>query len=159
MSRHVLGEVVGQGALHADHVLELLQLAVGRQVAAHQQIADLLEAETVVFFQTVDKVIDVVAAIGQAALDGFAFALVQDVAVNVAEVGRTDQNAGAVRITQAALDAVAGEQVGRDLVMQTEALAQLLQLLFFYKIRLNIHPAFPFLFRLRLVKRPAAAPG
>lgn len=37
--------------------------------------------------------------------------------------------------------------------MQAEAFAEFLQLFFFYKIRLNVHPAFPFLFPRRPSRR------
>lgn len=150
---HILGEVVRQRALQTDDVLELLELAARRQFAAHEQIADLLEAEAVLALETVNEIIYVITPVGQAAFDRFALALVEDVAVHVAEVGRADQNAGAVRVSQAALDSVTGVQVRRELVMQAEAFAEFLQLFFFYKIRLNVHPAFPFLFPRRPSRR------
>ena len=150
---HILGEVVRQRALQTDDVLELLELAARRQLTAHEQIADLLEAEAVLALETVNEIIYVIAPVGQAAFDRLALALVEDVAVHVAEVGRADQNAGAVRVSQAALDSVTGVQVRRELVMQAEAFAEFLQLFFFYKIRLNVHPAFPFLFPRRPSRR------
>ena len=74
-----------------------------------------------------DQVVHIIAAVGQAALDRLALALVEYVAVNVAQAARADQDARAVRVAQAALDAEAGIQIRRDLVMQAEALAELLQ--------------------------------
>ena len=80
-------------------MLELLELAARRQLAAHEQIADLLEAEAILALETVNEIIYVIAPVGQAAFDRLALALVEDVAVYVAEVGRADQNAGAVRVS------------------------------------------------------------
>ena len=98
-------------------MLEFLELPAVGQRAAHQQIAHFLKAEAVFLLQTVDQIVYVIAAVGQAAFDRLALALVEDVAVYVAQTARADQHAGAVRIAQAALDAVAGIQVGRDLVV------------------------------------------
>ena len=142
---HIFSEIVRQRALEADGVLELFQLAAGGQRAAHQQVADLFKAEAVLLIHAVDQVVNIVAAVGQAAFDRFAFAFVEYVAVYVAQTARADQDAGAVRVAQAALDAVAGVQLGWDLAVHAEALAELLQKFFFYKIRLNRHPARPLL--------------
>ena len=157
---HILGEVVRQGALQADRVLELLELAAVRQLAAHEQIAHLLKPEAVFLLQAVDQVVDVIAAVGQAAFDRLALAFVEYVAVYVAQIARADQHAGAVRIAQAALDAEPVEQLGRDLAVRPEAVAQLAQQFLAYKIRLNRHPPFSFLmplyFRMNIFYRNPA---
>ena len=76
---HILGEVVRQRALQTDDVLELLELAARRQLAAHEQIADLLEAEAVLALETVDEIIYIIAPVGQAAFDRLTLALVDDI--------------------------------------------------------------------------------
>src|SRR5699024_9610332 len=103
-------EVIRQRALQTDRVLELRQLAAVGQRAAPQQVADLLEAEALFLIHAVDEVVDVVAAVGQATLDRLALALVEYVAVDVAQVARADEHARAVRVAQAALDPEAGVQ-------------------------------------------------
>ena len=108
-------------------MLKFRQLTAARQLAAHKQITDLLKAEAVFLLQTVNQIVYIISAIGQAAFDRLALALVEYVAVNVAQAARADQDARAVRVAQAALDAEAGIQIRRDLVMQAEALAELLQ--------------------------------
>ncbi len=113
--------------------------------AAHQQVADLLKAEAVFLLEAVDQVVYIIAAVGQAAFDRFALALVEYVAVYVAQTARADQDARAVRVAQAALDAVTGVDAGRNLAVQAKTLAEFVQKLFFNIIRLNRHPAFPFL--------------
>ena len=139
---HILGEVIRQRALQTDRVLELRQLAAVGQRAAHQQVADLLEAEALFLIHAVDEVVDVVAAVGQTALDRLALALVEYVAVDVAQIARADEHARAVRVAQAALDPEAGVQLGWDAAVLSEALTELVQEFFVYVIRLNRHPAF-----------------
>ena len=141
---HILGEVVRQGTLQTDGVLKFRQLTAARQLAAHKQITDLLKAEAVFLLQTVNQIVYIISAIGQAAFDRLALALVQNIAVYVAQMRSTDQNTGTVRVTQAALDAVARKQIRWELVVHTKALTQFMQKFFLYIIRLNRHSAFSF---------------
>ena len=67
-----------------------------------------------------------------------------DITVYIAQMRSTDQNTGTVRVTQAALDAVARKQIGWELVVHTKALTQFMQKFFLYIIRLNRHSAFSF---------------
>ena len=66
---HILGEVVRQGTLQTNGMLKFRQLTAARQLAAHKQITDLLKAEAVFLLQTVNQVIYIISAIGQAAFD------------------------------------------------------------------------------------------
>ena len=141
---HILGEVVRQGTLQTNGMLKFRQLTAARQLAAHKQITDLLKAEAVFLLQTVNQVIYIISAIGQAAFDRLTLALVDDITVYIAQMRSTDQNTGTVRITQAALDAVARKQIGWELVVHTKALTQFMQKFFLYIIRLNRHSAFSF---------------
>ena len=114
---HVLGEVVGQLACNADGLPEIVELLCSGQFAGEQQERGFAISEAVFGFETVQQVVDINPAIGQAALDWFALALVYQVAVYIAQAGDAGEHAGAVRIPQAALDAVAAEQLGTDVVI------------------------------------------
>ena len=103
---HVLGEVVGQGTRLTDHCSEEAELLAGGQTAGQQQVADLAKAEAVLVLEGVEQVVQIDAAIGQLALDGFALTFVEQVAMNVTKTGDTGHNACAVRVSQAALDIV-----------------------------------------------------
>ena len=125
-------------------MLKFRQLTAARQLAAHKQITDLLKAEAVFLLQTVNQIVYIISAIGQAAFDRLTLALVQNIAVYVAQMRSTDQNTGTVRVTQAALDAVTRKQIRWELVVHTKALTQFMQKFFLYIIRLNRHSAFSF---------------
>ena len=91
-----------------------------------------------------NQIVYIISAVGQAAFDRLALALVQNIAVYVAQMRSTDQDTGTVRVTQAALDAVTRKQIRWELVVHTKALTQFMQKFFLYIIRLNRHSAFSF---------------
>ena len=123
---HVLGEAVGQRPAFAHQGGELLQLPGGGQVAEQQQVAGLLETRTVLLLQAGDQVGDVDAAVDQAALVRDDVALVDDVAVHVADLGEAHQHTGTVLVAQAPLHGVLLVELHGDAVALLRLPGQLL---------------------------------
>ena len=114
---HIFGKVVRQGALQPDRVLEFLQLAAVGQGAAHQEVPYFLKTKAVFLLEPMDQIVYIITAVGQAAFNRLALALVEYVTMYITQMARPNQYACAIRIAQTALDAEAGEQFRRDTVV------------------------------------------
>ena len=92
------------------------QLCGSRQMAEEQQIAALGKAEAPLGNEVAAQIAHTVAAIVKLALNGGAFPLVNDVAVDIGDACHARHHARAVGLTQAALDAVVIKGRAWDLV-------------------------------------------
>ena len=101
---HVLGEVLRQRGVGVQDGVEHLILLARGELAQQQKVGDLGEAEALFADVGVHKVGQVVAAVDQAALHGDAVTVNDAVAEDVADLGAADHDAGAVVVSQAALD-------------------------------------------------------
>ena len=103
---HVLGEPGGHGACAGHDVVESLLLRLRGQRAEQQQIRDLLIAERAAFPMGLDNILDADAAVIELAGHGNAFAVHHIIALHAADLADADEHARAVRVAQAALDAL-----------------------------------------------------
>ena len=95
----------GRGAVLCQQLTELVQLLLGGQAAEQQQPDDLFKHKAVVAVGLVHDLIDVHAAVDQAARNGNDMPfLILFVAHNVTDIGQACQHTGAIRVAQAALD-------------------------------------------------------
>ena len=101
---NVADEVGGQVAAFGQHTGEIGQLGGGGQIAHQQQVSGLLKAIALAA-QAADEIIDIVAAVPQLAFAGDLFAVALLKGVDAGNVGDAGQNALAVLVAQAALDA------------------------------------------------------
>ena len=101
---HVLSEVLRQRGVGVQNGVEHLILLARGELAQQQKVGDLGEAEALFADVGVHKVGQVVAAVDQAALHGDAVTVNDAVAEDVADLGAADHDAGAVVVSQAALD-------------------------------------------------------
>ena len=103
---HVLGEPGWHGACAGHDVVEALLLRLRGQRAEQQQIRDLLIAERAAFPMGLDNILDADAAVIELAGHGNAFAVHHIIALHAADLADADEHARAVRVAQAALDAL-----------------------------------------------------
>ena len=106
---NVLGVAGRQTTVGVKQRVELRKLRLGWQLTEKQQIDALLKAVPTLRRVALDQLRHVVAAVFELALVGHLFALVDDVAVRVAYARDAGCDAGAVGLTQTALDAIAVE--------------------------------------------------
>ena len=112
----MLGEAIGQLALLVDGGLEQQQLLARGQLAAHQQVRDLLEPETALAEYVLHEVFDIVAAERQVAVNRHLAVVGDDVTVDVGDIGDTRHNARAIGVAQATLHARAREETRVDCI-------------------------------------------
>ena len=96
-----------------EHVVLLL---IG-QVAEEQQVRDLRKAEALLADVAVHQVGQVVAAVDQAAGHGYALAVLDGIAEDIADGRAADHDAGAVVVAQAALDVAVRPRLEIQVVM------------------------------------------
>ena len=101
---HVLHEALGQLPRLEEHILKLIQLLPGGELAHQQQEHHLGEAEGLVLAMGFHNIFHADAAVVQLAGGGHALAVLDGVALDRADVGDAQQDAGAVCIAEAALD-------------------------------------------------------
>ena len=124
-SIHGIHKALWQGTVLCQDLAEVIQLFPGGQAAEQQQPDHFFKHEAVVAVRLVHDLIDVDAAVDQLAGNGDDVPLlILFVAHNIAHIGQACQNAGAIRIAQAALDAqpLAGFRI--DVVVCHVLLAQ-----------------------------------
>ena len=112
----IAGEVGGQIAAGGQRAAEGGQLLLGGQIAQQQQIGRLLKGKALAA-QPADEVIDIIAAVPQPARAGHLLAVAPGEGVDAGDAGQPHQHALAVLVAQAALDVVALELLGADLVV------------------------------------------
>ena len=117
---HVLVEPVWQAARALQQAVEARLLLARRQFAEQQQIGDLLVAEGAAFVVGVHDVLHADAAVIQLAGDRNAHAVLDVVALHAADVAHADDDAGAVGIAQAALDAWVVQTRFGDAVLRSD---------------------------------------
>src|SRR5699024_5050721 len=103
------------------------------------------KTKAVFLLEPMDQIVYIITAVGQAAFNRLALALVDFVTMYITQMARPNQYACAIRIAQTALDAEAGEQFRRDTVVLPEAVAELPQKFLAYIISLHRHTIVPFL--------------
>ena len=102
---HGIHEAVGQGPVLGQQLTELVQLALVGQTAEQQQPDDLFEDEAVVAVGLLHDLLDVDAPVDQLAGDWDDVPLlILFVANDIAYIGQTGEDAGAIRVPQTALD-------------------------------------------------------
>ena len=110
----VLLEPVGERALRVERGGELRELVLRGEVAHEKQEADLLEAEAALGLEAADDVADLDAAVEQAPGDRDDLLLEDGVADDGRDGREADEDAGAVRVAEAALDVVDAVEVRVD---------------------------------------------
>ena len=106
LEQNILCKAGRQTAVCRNDVIKLGKLRIGGQVTEEEQEGAFLKAESAICSKVRNQIVDVVAAIAQHALCSLLFALVDHVAVRVADFGNACGHTGAIHLTQAALDAV-----------------------------------------------------
>jgi hypothetical protein len=101
---HVLGEVVGQGAVLGQNAAKSPQFLPLGQLPEQQQIGRLLKAEAVIGAEAGDDITDFDAPVKELALHGDLLAVLHIVAPDVADLGHSRHHAGAVGVAQTPLD-------------------------------------------------------
>ena len=112
---HVLGgilhddifrEILRQLAVFVKQLADAVVLTLIRQFTENQQPDDLLVGEAAFAAAAGDDIRNIHAAVGQAALIRHLVTVVDQIAVDIADVRQTGHDAGAVPVAQTALDAV-----------------------------------------------------
>ena len=115
---HGVHEAFRQGAVLCQDLTEIVQLLPVGQAAEQQQPNHLFKHKAVVAVGLVHDLVDVDAAVDQLAGSGDHMAfLILLITYNVADIGQASQNAGAVRVAQAALDAQTLTRLRVDVVI------------------------------------------
>ena len=120
MEDHILGEVGRQGAQLGEHMVEIRQLFSGGQSPEEEQIGRLLKAEPPLGHKAVDQVLDTDAPVDEPALHGYSLAVLDVVALDVADLGDAGHNARAVGVAEAPLNVDMLVIGGIDIVMLLE---------------------------------------
>ena len=103
---HGVHEAFRQGAVLCQDLTEIVQLLPVGQTAEQQQPDHLFKHKAVIAVGLVHDLVDVHTAVDQLAGSGDHMAfLILLITHNVTDIGQASQNAGAVRVAQAALDA------------------------------------------------------
>ena len=121
---HVLRKARGHGPRAGHHVAEAPLLRRRRQMAEQQQIRDLLIAERAARLMRVDDILDADAAVIELAGHRHPFAVHHVIALHAADLADADDDAGAVGVAKAALDALVGKIVRVDRVFPGDGVAQ-----------------------------------
>jgi len=124
LENHVLGEGVGHRPGGGEDAHELLLLLLARQMAQQQQIGDLLVAEGAVFPVRLDDVLYADAAVVEFAGHRHAHAVLHAVALDAADLADTDDDTGAVGVSEASLDVLILKGLRRDGVFLGDVRAQ-----------------------------------
>ena len=117
---HVLGEVYRQGPELGEDGIEIGELLPGGQGAEEQEVGGLLEAEAALGGEAVDQVLHVDAPVNEPALHGGALAVLDVVALDVADLGDARHDAGAVGVPEPPLHVDVFIMAGIDVVMLLE---------------------------------------
>ena len=117
---HILGEVGRQGAQLGEHMVEIRQLFSGGQSPEEEQIGRLLKVEPPLGHKAVDQVLDTDAPVDEPALHGDPLAVLDVVALDVADLGDAGHNARAVGVAEAPLNVDMLVMGGIDIVMLLE---------------------------------------
>ena len=115
-------------AQHCQHIGKFLQLPARGQVPHEQQEGALLKPEASLRDATFQQVAYIVPAVFQHAVNRALFALVDHIAVCIADAGHAGGHAGSVRLAQSALDLVAVKCGGGDCVGGAARVQQIAEL-------------------------------
>ncbi len=104
---HGGGEAVRQLALGVNDLDEGIKLGLRGKLAHKQQIGDFFKGKATIARLVAEEVVEVVAAQAKRALVSQLFAVGDNVAVHVGNIGHAGDHARAVGVAQAALDVIA----------------------------------------------------
>ena len=113
---HVPCKIGGGGAALGQHLAELIQLRLGRQLTEQQQVACLLKGKATAPAAS-DQVFDIVAAVQQLTVTGTLDSIHIFKGPHVRNVGQTRQHALAVFVSQSGFDPILLVQVAADVVI------------------------------------------
>ena len=144
---HGVHKALGQVPVFGQDLPEVFQLLFVGQAAEQQQPDHFLKHKAVVAVGLIHDLIDVDAAVNQPAgnRDDMAF-LVFAVAHNVTDIGQARQDAGAIRVSQAALDAQPLAGLGVNIVVGQILLAEGLHGFMLFGSQIGHHDKSPSLF-------------
>ena len=125
LENHILGKPGWHAARAGHDVVEALLLCLRGQGAEQQQIRDLLIAERAVPPVGCDDIFNADAAVIQLAGHGDALTVHHIIALHTADLADADENARAVCVAQAALDALVFKILRRDGVLLCNVFAQM----------------------------------
>ena len=97
---HILKEVIGKSTVLAQKQSKFVQLGLIGELTCQQKINDLLIAEAILGNSPADKVTDIIASENKFTLARLFFALIHNIAVNVAYICNACHNACSVGVTQ-----------------------------------------------------------
>ncbi len=107
----VFSKVIGQCPFFSEIPRKPIKLASCRKIPEHQKVDSFFVSISIFLLRMLHQHFDIDTAIVQFSIDGHAFAFIHDIAMNIANPRKPNDNAGTIGVSQPTLDIVTGVQI------------------------------------------------